>query len=499
MGRDAGKTAFLNLMLDPASPEPLHRQVGEQIRRAILDHRLVPGARLPSSRLLARELGCARGTVLLALDQLIAEGYVVAKPGSGVAIASDLPDDLLTPPSVVVGSPQLKAPLLISKRAQARLAGLRPPDMIPSARPDAFALARPAPDAFPYRLWAKLLEAEWRTPVRDVAITPHPFGHPALREAIASYLGAARGFRCEAAEVVITSGVRQSVGLLARLLLDPDDEVWVEEPGFPGARMALETAGVRPTPIPVDAGGLSIETALSLAPRARMVVVTPAHQYPLGIMLSLQRRLALLAWAERMESWIIEDDYDGEYRYVGRPLAPLRALDRSGRVAYLGSFSKLLLPALRISYLILPASLVNAAARFLTASGPSEASLIGQGALARFVADGQFAAYLRRTRRLYAERQEALVDAARRHWAGLLDVSADPGGVHLVAYPHPDRLARGFDDRIVAGAAARAGVTVTPLSAYYLGEPTQGLLLGFAASSPQEVEAAAIRLRSVLT
>ena len=329
----------------------------------------------------------------------------------------------------------------------------------------------------------------------------HPFGHAGLRRAVASHLGVPRGFACDPAEVVVTSGIRQSMTLLARLLLDPGEAVWVEEPGFAGAREALEVGGARPVPVPVDAGGFSPEAALALAlaPGARLAAVTPAHHYPLGAVMALRCRLALLAWAERAGGWIAEDDYDGEYRYAGRPLAPLRALDRAGRVAYLGSFSKLLFPALRLSYLVLPSALVDAAERLLIASGPAEASLLGQGALARFVADGHFAAHLRRTRRLYAERQEALVAAARRHLAGLLDVPPDPGGMHLVARPHPDLLAGGFDDRAATDAAARAGVTVSPLSACYHGEPAaQGLLLGYAAAAPEEIEAAMICLGSAL-
>jgi GntR family transcriptional regulator/MocR family aminotransferase len=252
------------------------------------------------------------------------------------------------------------------------------------------------------------------------------------------------------------------------LLLDPGEPAWVEEPGFPGTREALRAAGAQPVPVPVDASGFSPEAAQALAPEARLAVVAPAHHYPLGAVLSLQRRLALLAWAERAGGWIIEDDYDGEYRYAGRPLAPLRALDRAGRVAYVGSFSKLLFPSLRLSYLVLPSALVDAAERLLVASGPAGASLLGQGALARFIGDGHFAAHLRRTRRFYAERQGALVAAARRHLAGLLDMPPDPGGMHLVARPHP-ACAEGFDDRSVATAP------------------------------PEGIEAAVIRLRSALT
>ena len=499
MGRDATRAPPLGLLLDPASREALHWQIGEQLRRAILERRLAPGTHLPSSRLLAQELGCARGTVLAALDQLVAEGYVVTSPGSGIAVASDLPDESLVPKAMRTHRhPVTAAAPRLSRRAEARLATSARLAESFDMPPAAFALGHPAPDAFPFPLWAKLLEAEWRRPAQEVTTSPHPFGHAGLRRAIALYLGAARGFACTAAEVMVTSGVRRSVALLARLLLDPGEAAWVEEPGFPGTREALQAAGARPVPVPVDASGVSLDAAQARAPEARLAIVAPAHHYPLGAMLSLQRRLALLAWAERTEGWIIEDDYDGEYRYAGRPLAPLRALDPAGRVAYVGSFSKLLFPSLRLSYLVLPSALVDPTERLLTASEPVGASLLGQGALARFIAEGHFAAHLRRTRRLYAERQQALVAAARRHLAGLLDVPPDPGGMHLVAYPHP-AFAEGFEDSAMTKRAARAGIRVAPLSACYLAAPArQGLLLGYAAVPPESIEAAVIRLRSAL-
>jgi len=500
MGRDTGRAPALELLLGPGSAGPLHRQIAAQLRRAVLERRLAPGTPLPSSRLLARELGCARGTVLAAFEELAGEGYVTAVPGSGTAVASDLPDDALTASMAPAGR-RAAAPAAprLSRRAASVLAVPPQPGTAHGPRPEAFALGRPAVDAFPFPLWARLLEAEWHRPARDAAASPHPFGHPALRRAIAAHLGAARGFSCTAEELVVTSGIRQSMGLLARLLLEPGEPAYVEEPGFAGARNALEAAGAALIPVPLDAAGFSPERAEALAPGARLAVVTPAHHYPLGTVMPLPRRLALLAWAERAGGWVAEDDYDGEYRYGGRPLAPLRALDRAGRVAYLGSFSKLLFPALRLSYLVLPAALVDPAAQLLAAGGPAEASLLGQGALARFVADGHFAAHLRRTRRLYAERQEALVAAARRHLAGLLDVLPDAGGMHLVGRPHADLAARGFDDRAASAAAACAGVTVSPLSAAYIGRPAaHGLLLGYAATAPEAIEAAAERLRSAL-
>jgi GntR family transcriptional regulator/MocR family aminotransferase len=363
--------------------------------------------------------------------------------------------------------------------------------------PTAFPTGQPDRSVFPFPLWARLLEQEWRKPAWAVAGALHPFGHPALRQAIASYLGMARGFACEPRAVVVTSGMRQSLSLLARIVLDPGEEAWIEEPGFIGTREALAMAGVQARPIPVDASGFAPEAALAAAPAARVAIVAPSHQFPLGTVLSLQRRLALLSWAERSDGWIAEDDFDGEYRYAGRPLAPLRALDRAGRVAYLGSFSKLLFPALRLSFVVLPVSLVTAAEALMAAT-TARASLLGQGALARFIVDGHFASHLRRTRLLYAVRQQALIAAASRHLGAWVELVPDRGGMHLIAMPNA-AIEPAFDDVVAAAAAADAGVIVSPLSACYAGPGKKhGLILGYASTPEAEIEKAAMTLQAVL-
>lgn len=450
------KAPPLGLVLDSSAPDPLHRQIGAELRRAILERRMPAGTPLPSSRLMAAELACARGTVLAALEQLVAEGYVVTRPGAGLSVAADLPDAM--PEASRPGAPPS-----------------RPNPAAPAVDPAALRVGQPDFGAFPFRLWAKLLDAEWRRPGPDAVGTGHPFGHAGLRAAIAAHLGMMRGFRCDPAAVVVTSGIRQGVALLARLVLQPGDAAWVEEPGFSGIRDALRAAGARPVPVPIDGSGFSPERAKALAPTARLAVVAPGHHYPLGTVPSLPRRLALLAWAEQAGGWVLEDDFDGEYRYSGRPLAPLRALDRSGRVAFAGSFSKLLFPAL-----------------------PGGASLLGQGALGRFIAEGHFAAHLRRTRRLYKERQAVLVEAAHRHLAGVLDVPPDPGGMHLVARPHPS-VAAGFDERRVLAAAAVANVAPAGLAACFAGQASQaGRLLGYAGTPTPGIEPAVRRLRDAV-
>jgi len=499
MPRPVRKAAPLGLALDPTAALPLHRQIGQQVRRAILERRLAPGQRLPSSRLMASELDVARGTVLLAMDQLIAEGYLVAQAASGLSVANDLPDEMLTAPpgkgAPPAAAPTTSAPAL-SRRARAALRDAPPAFGFDDA-PLAFPTGQPDRAAFPFALWARLLEREWRQPSWAVAGALHPFGHVGLRAAIAAYLGVARGFTCAPEAIVVTTGVRQSLSLLAGLVLDAGEAAWIEEPGFVGTREALALADVRAVPVPVDSQGFALDRAVAAEPAARLAVVAPSHQFPLGTVLSLQRRLELLSWAERTGSWIAEDDFDGEYRYAGRPLAPLRALDRTGRVAYLGSFSKLLFPALRLSYIVLPASLARAAEQIMAGTS-ARASLLGQGALARFIADGHLAAHLRRTRLLYARRQEALLAAADRSLRGLLEMSPDLGGMHVIARPTP-AIAPTFDDHALALAAARQGVSVSPLSACYSGRAKRhGLILGYAGTREADMPAALAALRSVV-
>ena len=466
------------------------------MRRAILERRLKPGARLPSSRQMAEDLDCARGTVVLAFDQLVAEGYVVSQAGSSMSVAANLPDEMLTatPAGGSPGRPAVARPA-VARRTRVLLAEAPPP--VPAGPPLAFPTGQPDREAFPFALWAKLLEREWRRPGIEAASAVHPFGHAGLREAIATYLGVARGFTCDPKSVVVTTGIRHGLSLFAQVVLDAGDTAWIEEPGFVGVREALAGSGVHAVPVAIDEAGFSPEVARALAPDARLAVVAPAHHFPLGTVLGLQRRLELLSWAERAKGWIAEDDFDGEYRYSGRPLAPLRALDRAGRVAYFSSFSKLLFPALRLSFLVLPASLVEATERIMDRVSV-RAPLMGQGALARFIADGHFATHLRRTRQLYAGRRETLLKAAARHLDGLLTVAPDPGGMHVIASPTL-QIARRFDDAAVTAAAAAKGLTVQPLSVCYAGRARRhGLILGYAGTPEAEIDRALLRLHDVV-
>jgi GntR family transcriptional regulator/MocR family aminotransferase len=485
----------LAIGLDPDAEVPLHVQLRDALREAILSRRLAPGSRIPASRVLAADLGCARGTVLLALEQLAAEGYLVARTGSGTRVAATLPEDL-APPAPAPTGPVVLPPVLSRRGVALSASGPRAYLSGPEA-PDAFALGRPALDAFPFAVFAKLIQAEWRD---GPPSAPHPLGLPALRRAVAAYLAAGRGVACAPEDVIVTAGIRQSLRLLARLLLDPGEAAYVEDPGFPGIARALAEAGLRPVPVPVGPGGLAVAAARALEPAARLAVVTPAHHYPLGHAMSLENRLDLLAWARAAGGWIVEDDYDGAYRYAGRPLAPLRSLDRDGRVIYVGSFSKVLLPALQLSYLVLPPGLAEPVQRALAEAGPAPAGL-GQGALARFIAEGHLAAHLRRTRRLYALRQEALLAAAGRH-ADILDVAPLAGGMHLVARPGP-LWPSSLGDARAAAACAAAGIAAVALSAYHAGPAANaaaspGLLLGYAAVPEPAMAPAVARMAAAL-
>ncbi len=467
-------------------------RIGDALRRAILERRIARGARLPGSRVLAEDLGCARGTVLAALEQLVAEGYLTARAGSGTRVAATLPDDVLAVSGLPEAGPSPPLPVL-SRRGTALMASSSRAWFSAPMAPAAFALGRPAADAFPFAVFGRLLQAEWR----DGATPPHPLGDPRLRAATAAYLAATRGVACTADDVIVTAGIRQSLRLLAQLLLDPGEAALVEDPGFPGIALALAEAGLRPSAVPVGPGGLAIDRARSAA-TARLAVVTPAHHYPLGHAMSLENRLALLAWAEATGAWIVEDDYGGEYRYAGRPLPPLRALDRTGRVIYAGSFSKVLLPALQLSYLVLPPGLAGPVQRALAETGPAPSGL-GQAALARFIEEGHLGRHLRRTRKLHAGRQAALLAAARDHAAGLIEIAPLEGGMHLVARPGPDWPPRLGDVAAVA-ALARAGIAAVALSAYHAdpAEAAQGLLLGYAAVPERAIVPAVVRLGEIL-
>jgi GntR family transcriptional regulator / MocR family aminotransferase len=481
------------LPLKASSRLPMHRQLYNELREAVLSGRLGPGARLPSTRELAEELRVSRNTVMSAFDQLLAEGYLEGKVGSGTYVAEKLPEEMLVARSAARDTPRIHVPGggLSGRGAVLAASPVVPPR--PHRAPRAFRPAPAASDAFPGKIWLRLLAKRWRGPLREMLAYGEAGGYQPLREAIAAYVRSARAVRCEAAQVVVVSGSQQGIDLAARLLLDPGDSVWVEDPGYLGARGAFLGAGAQLVPVPVDDEGLIVRQGVDRSPYARMVYVTPSHQFPLAVTMSLSRRLALLDWVRRSGAWIIEDDYDSEFRYAGRPLASLQGLDFTGRVIYLGTFSKVLFPSLRLGYLILPPNLVEAftAARALV---DRHSPLIDQAVLADFISEGHFSRHVRRMRNLYQARQAVLVEAARQELQGLLDVQPLGSGMHLVGW-----LPEGVDDRAASRAAREHGIEAPPLSAYAVSAAQRpGLLLGYTALNGREIREGVRKLAAAL-
>jgi GntR family transcriptional regulator / MocR family aminotransferase len=472
--------------------ERLHRQVRHALLQLILGGRLRPAMRLPSSRALAEEMGVARNTVLLALEQLISEGYLETRRGRGTYVAAELPDHPPLPLEAA-GKKRGQRPQL-AQRGHALVA--------PDTRPvTAAGLLRPGePDVadFPFKLWARLLWESWRQPPKARVLGKDAAGDPSLRTAVAHYLAAARGVDATADQVVIVSGIRQALTVAARLLLDPGDPVWLEDPGYRPLRGPLVAAGAKLVPVEVDDEGLSVHAGLRAAPRPRLICVAPSHQYPLGVAMSAPRRLALLDHAQRVNAWVFEDDYESEWCYAGRLPAAMQSLDRDGRVLYAGSFSKILFPSVRLGYVVLPPHLVQP---FVTAlqSFDEQPTMLAQPALAAFIAEGHLAAHLRRQRRRYKIKQERFLTAAQRHLSGLLEFGADPGGMHLVGYLH-DSLAARMDDRTASRRAAAVGIAAAALSVHWMGQPRrQGLVLGYTALPERQIDAVVRRLARALS
>ena len=467
----------MSVSLDRAADESLQSQLVRQLRHLILERRIVAGEKLPSSRSLSEELSVSRVTVTAAIDQLVSEGYAEGRRGSGVYVTDDLPDFMPR-----IGQDAATSDLNLR-------AGFE------EARP--FEIGAPDQQSFPYREWARLHDRVWRAPEPALLAKADPFGWGPLRTAIAAHLRDWRGISCHSAQIVITSGIVETIDLIAAAALNPQDTVLVEDPGYDIVRRALKRNALTCVESLVDKNGFDIGRAIAKSPRARAVVVTPSRQYPLGMTLPLARRLELLDWAPRADGYIIEDDYDSEFRYQGQPLPALMSLDDRDRVIYVGSFSKVMFPTLRIGFAVLPMHLIEAATTALSALG-ARASLVPQPALARFMAEGAFAKHLRRMRRLYVRRQAALVTAIHQTMDDLLDATPAPAGMHLVARLHPGLSAR-MTDAEASNRAAAHGVTARPLSSFYAGSrKTQGLVLGYAGFDEAHIQDGIAALRETL-
>lgn len=466
------------------SRQGLARQLYEGLRERILDGRLQSGTRLPASRDLAALLGISRNTVTRAFDQLYAEGYVEGRIGDGTYVA-ELSTASRPAPAVQARAATSEA----LQRLQAH--HLSRPLIGP---PRAFRVGVPAFDLFPFETWARLSARFWRKPSPARLGYGDPAGDWQLRELIAAYLRNGRGLHCDPAQVIVTCGAQQAISLCAQLLVEPGDRVAIENPGYRAAGHAFSVAGAQLAGIPVDADGLDT-AALERAGDCRLTYVTPSHQYPTGVTLSLARRLELLDWAERHDGWIVEDDYDGEYRYSGTPLAPLAALDRQGRVLYVGTFCKIAFPALRLGYLVLPPALVEPFAR-RRALDMRHSEIGTQAVMAEFIAAGHFQRHIRRMRAAARSRRDALLAGWPVDIPGCAPMPAVEAGLHLCV--RVDSLAR---ERELIAAAEGAGVELNGLSSYWLpGEEPPvdnraGLVLGFAAVSEAEIAKALAALR----
>lgn len=462
-------TGMAAITLDRRADMPMYRQLYFAIRDAILDGRLPPGLRLPASRALAKELAVARNTVVIAFEQLLAEGYVEARVGAGTYVCETLPGTSFSAPAPVRA--RGGASRALSRRG-AFLAGLRP-----TARPrlTPFSPGLPELDAFPFDVWSRLLSRRWRRADRSLLAAGDAAGVRSLREAIAAYLGVSRSVVCTADQVIIVAGAHQALGLASRALIDPGDQVWIEEPCYQGIRSVLLAWGAQTVPVPVDPGGLDVAEGRRRAPHARLAVVTPSHQYPLGATMSLARRLELLDWARQADAFIIEDDYDSEYRYAGHPLAALQGLDGDGRVIYIGTFSKVMFPGLRLGYMVAPESLVQALSAIRRLAGAHPPG-VTQAALAEFIEQGYLAGHIRRMRPLYAARQAALLERVAARLGNRIRLEPNDSGMQLAGF-----LDDTVDDGAVSAAAAQRGVEAPALSRFYQQRRRRkGLLLGYA-------------------
>jgi GntR family transcriptional regulator/MocR family aminotransferase len=484
---------FPIVSIDRKSATPLYRQLYEGFRDAILERRLRAGQRIPSTRSLAAELRISRLPLLNAYEQLVAEGYFHSGIGSGTFVASRIPDKTRPPARETLRRPTpVRGRRLVSRETDFLLRN----ETAPWLRGwGAFRVHEPAVDRFPHEIWSRLVGRHGRAARGNPGSMNYgdPMGHWPFREAVAAYLRTARAVRCEADQVMVVSGSQQALSLTARVLVDPGSPVWVEEPGYGGARDVLRLRSARLVPVPVDEEGLNVSAGVERCPEASAAYVTPSHQYPLGMVMSASRRLQLLDWAQRNGSWIIEDDYDSEYRYESLPIASLQGLDRDSRVLYVGTFSKVLFPALRLGYIVIPADLV---ARFVAVRDATDIfpPTFAQAVLADFIREGHFARHLRRTRVLYRERRGALVDAIQAQLGDILRVLGDEAGMHLVA-----SLSKGSNDRDVSVRAARQGLWVMPLSPCYIGNASrQGFVLGFGGTSVAEISIGVRRLRTAL-
>ncbi len=488
---------FPPIALEARSQTPKYQQLYEWFRRAILDGRLRPSQRVPSTRSLAAELKISRIPVSSAYEQLHAEGYFETFVGAGTCVARSIPDDALKPAAnaatgTAAGSHAIaksKSKRGISRRARSVL--LPPQTWIDTLGP--FRVSLPALEHFPAELWSKLVNRHSRKLTRHQMAYANALGYLPLREAIAEYLGAVRGVRCDSSQILVTTGAQLGLQLAAQVLLEPGEPVWIEEPGYHGARNALLMAGAKLVTVPVNRDGLDVAEGIRRAPGARAVYITPSHQYPLGVTMNATQRMLLLNWASSRGAWILEDDYDSEYRFGERPIASLQSLDNAGRVIYVGTFNKVMFPSLRLGYVVVPRDLIEAFSSARDATDVFSSTLF-QVVMADFIREGHFARHIRKMRMLYMDRRTTLVDTIKKEIGEKLEVIGTEAGMHLVAL-----LPRGVSDVAVVRRAAKAGISAMPLSFCYSKPPARGgLILGFGGVDQRQIREGVRKLAACL-
>lgn len=485
-------TSFLlPIALDRSKKYPVYRQLYDWFQRAIARGQLRPGQRVPSTRAVAAELRISRIPVQNAFEQLQAEGYLQTFVGAGTCVASSIPQERFETSKRRSKRPtQRKGTRRISLAASAGRSHAPQPWLNLSG---AFRMHLPALDHFPVDIWSRLVGRNVRKATKATMAYGDPMGFAPFREAIVEYLGAARAVRSAPTQVMVVAGSQQALQLSARVLLNPGDAVWMEEPGYPGAHQAFATAGARLVPVPVDKEGLDVEEGIRRCPRAQAVYITPSHQYPLGTTMSATRRIQLLNWASGAGAWIIEDDYDSEYRFEIRPVASLQGLDSDARVIYIGTFSKVLFPALRLGYFVLPKDLVPPFSAARDAADIFSPTLY-QTVLNDFIREGHFARHVRRMRMLYMDRCNALTEEIRRQLGDMLQIVSAEAGMHLAGL-----LPRGMKDTVIARKAAERGVSAMPLSVCCLKRPLQGgLVLGYGGTDTAQIQEGVRRLKLIL-
>lgn len=482
-----GKSAKTNA---PTTPnKPVNRQIYQIIREAVLAGMLPAGLQLPSSRDLAKELGMSRKTVTHAYEQLIAEGYIETRHGAGSFVADTVPDQISELPLEDKVNPSAGASKGLSKRGQQLVSNAGVSDL----QWGAFMPGVPDVTLFPNRIWSRLQNKVWRRSRADLLTYGQAGGYLPLREAVADYLRVARSVNCTPQQILITTGIHQSIDLIVKLLGESGDRAWVEDPCYWGTRSVLQSQGIKPIPLPVDMEGMCLQ-AKDLRHPPRFMVVTPSHQYPLGTVMSLSRRRTLLEYAAAHQAWVIEDDYDSEFRYGSRPLASLQGMDVHQRVLYMGTFTKTMFPGLRVGFLVVPETLAVA---FET--GHSElyrgGQMFTQAILADFMREGHFASHIRKMRLLYAERIKILQQSIQQHFGNQFSTSGGEAGLHLALV-----LPKGYDDVAISKAAREQGIVVRPLSRYYMhANSTQtGLLLGYACVPNEQIGPAFDTLASII-